>query len=1261
MPVPIPYPDDLPIVAQKEKIIKAVDEHQVIIVSGDTGSGKTTQLPKMCLEAGRGIKKTIGCTQPRRLAATAMAARLAEELEPAGCSGLVGYKIRFQDRTSSRTRIKFMTDGILLAETRQHKKLGAYDTLIIDEAHERSLNIDFLLGYLKQLLAHRKDLKLIITSATIDTEKFSRHFNNAPVIQVSGRAHPVEVRYQPREKDGEELTPVDLAVAAIAKLRCQDRPGDILVFMPTERDIRETMDTLAGKLKDPSGRTGSGPWSNQPLILPLFGRLHPRDQQRIFRPARVEKIVIATNVAETSITVPGIRYVIDTGLARIPMYSPRARTMRMPVAPISRAGCDQRKGRCGRVGPGICIRLYGEDEYKGRPEFTLPEIKRSNLAEVILRMLFHQLGDPGEFPFIDPPARRAIRDGYTLLAELGAIRTEGCRHYLTARGRLMARLPIGPRLARQLIEAQERNALREVQIIVAALAGQDPRMRPADHETEADQAHQRFRVEGSDFLSYLSIWEAFHAVARKKSRNQARKFCKTHFLSYQRMREWQDIHDQPSAILIDEGFEYNRRPAPFDAVHQAILSGYLRNIGLKKAKNIYLGAQDKELMIFPGSSQFNSAGSWIVAAELVETSRLFARTVANINPDWLEPIAGDLCRSSYSRPRWEKKSGQVVADEKVTLFGLVLVAGRKVNYKKVGPTARAEAHAIFIHDALVKGELGGRFPFFEHNGKLMAELEEMENRLRLRGVMVDDQTVFEFYHQRLPDICDRQGLNRVIKEKGDDFLRMNRDDLVKELPDRDRLEQFPKSMVLGDLKLALKYRFEPGTAEDGVTVSLPVDLVGRIDPALFDRPVPGLLVEKITCLLKGLPKAIRRQLIPIPETAAGLAAGISASQGPLLPALEKAIGKEYRLRIDRRDWPGPDTLPPHLRTRFELVDQRGKVLKSSRSLRDLSDRDRLSTATRAVDLIPAALRRQWERDNITEWDFAELPAEIPISDQQEKLLGFAYPALVEEENRTVAIRLAGDREQSCRLTRQGTLALYRRWFPKQFTALKKECRAFLDQKTGWRLLEGLADRKQFLEELFRFVLVEIFSCRNGLIPNEKKFIQQIEKVKENGMYLLANRLLDRVRQVLTERRTTLDLIKKYQPALPGPVAGHDLDFHAHLARILPSDFLRTRSEARIINAIRYCKGLQIRVERARLDPRKDAAKASRLTLFVARLREIESGRRDSSPECAARLAEFEEMIEEFRISLFAPELKTAYPVSAKRLEKKWQELDRACR
>ncbi|MEJ2033721.1 MAG: ATP-dependent RNA helicase HrpA, partial [Deltaproteobacteria bacterium] len=714
----IHFPATLPISNQKEKIVQALREHAVIIVAGDTGSGKTTQLPKMCLAAGLGHKRLIGCTQPRRLAATSVAARVREELGPDG-AGLVGYKIRFEDRTGRNTRIKFMTDGILLAEAQRDPLMRAYEVVIVDEAHERSLNIDFLLGILERLLARRDDLKVIVTSATIDTEKFSRHFGDAPVIEVSGRTYPVEVRYRSHEEEdgGEEISFVDRAVEAVIELRQRERPGDVLVFMPTERDIRETADSLAEAWK--VGDRGA--WSREPIILPLFGRLSGPDQNRIFAPHSGQKIVIATNVAETSVTVPGIHYVVDTGLARISSYNVRARTTKMPVVSVSRASADQRRGRCGRVGPGVCLRLFSEEDYQGRPEFTLPEILRSNLAEVILRMVSLHLGDPADFPFVDPPSPRAIRDGYNLLGELGAI---GADNRLTNRGRIMARLPLDPRISRMILEARDRNCLTEVTVIAAALSIQDPRVRPADKEAEADEAHARFQEESSDFLSFLNIWETFRrTVEQVKSRSRLRKFCKGHYLAYQRLREWLDVHEQIWTILEEENgprarksrqqpFLANSLPAPHEAIHQAVLSGNLRHIGCKKAKNIYQGAGGKELVIFPGSGLYNRAGQWIMAAELVETSNLYARTVAGIKPQWLEPLAGDLCRSTYSSPHWEKRRGQVVALEKVTLFGLIIAANRRVNFGRISP---AEARQIFIQSALIEGEIKGSYRFLERN------------------------------------------------------------------------------------------------------------------------------------------------------------------------------------------------------------------------------------------------------------------------------------------------------------------------------------------------------------------------------------------------------------------------------------------------------------------------------------------------------------------------------------------------------------------
>jgi len=755
----INYPDELPIAAHRDEIIEAIIKHDIVIISGETGSGKTTQLPKMCLEAGRGQKKMIGCTQPRRIAAITVAERVAQELGEK-YSYLVGHKIRFQNKTTKSTKIKFMTDGILLAETRSDHDLLAYDTLIIDEAHERSLNIDFLLGYAKQLLTKRKNLKVIITSATIDTEKFAAHFNKAPIIEVSGRTYPVEVRYRPADENTdnkENNSYIDRAVQEVLDLRRKKESGDILIFMPTERDISETVDLLNQEFNPLTSTKKKGPQKTNIRILPLFGRLRAADQGMVFRHLKVQKIVVATNIAETSVTVPGIRYVIDTGLARISTYNIRARTTSMPVTAISKASCDQRKGRCGRVGPGTCIRLYSQEDFSNRPEFTLPEIKRSNLAEVILRMIDLKLGDPASFPFIDPPVSRSIRDGYALLHELGAIDASESEPRLSANGRIMAMLPLDPRISRMIIEATKHNCLQEVVIIASALAIQDPRIRPAEAEGAADQAHAKFKMHPSDFLSYLKIWDEFNNVPfrgkekdKKKSRSQMRKFCRANFLSYQRLREWQDIYEQVSSTLREEkGFTMNRTPASYEDIHSAILSGFLRNIAFRKEKNVYQGGQSKELMLFPGSVLFNKGGGWIMAAELVETARLYARTAANIKVDWIEPLAGSLCRSTYSNPRWEKKSGQVIANEKVTLFGLVLVASRKKNYAGINETTRREARDIFIHSALIQGELMGRYPFLEHNQELVGRFEKIEDRLRQRNILADEYVLYKFYDSRV--------------------------------------------------------------------------------------------------------------------------------------------------------------------------------------------------------------------------------------------------------------------------------------------------------------------------------------------------------------------------------------------------------------------------------------------------------------------------------------------------------------------------------
>ncbi len=816
------YPENLPITSHKEAIIEKIIRHQVIVIAGDTGSGKTTQLPKMCLEALPENNLLIGCTQPRRIAASTVAARVADELGGAG--EMVGYKIRFHDYTTQSTKIKFMTDGVLLAETRQDRLLSQYGVIIVDEAHERSLNIDFLLGYLKQLLHRRKDLKVIITSATIDTAAFSRHFNNAPIIKVSGRTYPVTIRYNPPEENvsGEKDGELEHCVQTVYDLFTTEPRGDILVFLPTEQDIRDCCQLLEKKIP-------------QAVVLPIFGRLPAGDQKRIFQNFNEVKIVVATNVAETSVTVPGIRYVVDSGLARISFYNVRAKTTSLPVSRISQASCDQRKGRCGRIGPGLCVRLYSEDDFLDRPEFTLPEVKRSNLAEVILQMISLNLGDPEKFPFLDPPFKNAIREGYRLLRELGAINNS---QKLTQRGRIMADLPIDPCIARIIIEAKENNCLREIKIISAALAIQDPRIRPADHEKEADTAHRQFSHPHSDFMVLLNIWNQFHTLdGNSRSWSKLKKYCKTNFLSFQRMREWFDLHTQLSRIIDRrEGFTENGADASYEQIHKSFLAGFLRNLARKKQGNQYQGIHNKELMIFPGSHQFTKGGQWVVAASFIETSRLYALTVATIESIWIEAVAAELCKYSWSSPHWQKKTGQVIADEKVSLFGLIIATGRKVNFGKRSKKNRAAARDIFIQSALVSGELNGSYRFLDHNLALIKKWQDAEEKLRVRNIIADELTLSAFYDQRIPaDVYDQTTFKRFLKrEKNQSFLLMNDDDVLRRRPEENELIDYPLFFSIGTMQLRLEYHFEPGSDRDGVTFRLPYDFAATVTPDILN-------------------------------------------------------------------------------------------------------------------------------------------------------------------------------------------------------------------------------------------------------------------------------------------------------------------------------------------------------------------------------------------------------------------------------------------
>ncbi|MBI5557159.1 MAG: ATP-dependent RNA helicase HrpA [Deltaproteobacteria bacterium] len=1312
----ISYPPILPITSEKERIIEAIRANQVLIIAGDTGSGKSTQIPKMCLEAGRGKKKLIGCTQPRRLAATSVAARVREELGALG--GLVGYKIRFSDHTGHSTRIKFMTDGILLAETQSDRTLQAYDTIIIDEAHERSLNIDFLLGILKKLIVKRVDLKLIITSATIDTEKFSRAYDTAPVIEVSGRTYPVEIRYALQNRDeageatGQELGYVEQAVEAVLDL-CRSSPagGDMLVFMPTERDIRDTAELLDKRFRNDGPRLGIK--EREPEILPLFGRLSGPDQNRIFKKSSSRKIVVSTNVAETSVTVPGIRYVVDTGLARISSYNVRAGTTKLPVTAISRASCDQRAGRCGRVGPGICVRLYSEEDYLGRPQFTLPEIVRSNLAEVILRMIALRLGSPRKFPFIDPPAPRAVNDGYNMLMELGAI-DQG--RNLTPLGQTMARLPLDPRVSRMIVSARENGCLREMVIIAAALSIQDPRIRPAENAKQADEAHNRFRSRRSDFLTYLHLWDLYDELVRQeKSRSALGRFCKNNFLAYQRMREWRDIHEQIWSQLasagssrehhhflksscLSEGEEERekRYDKGYDRIHQAILSGNLRHIGFKKEKNIYQGGQGKELMIFPGSGLFNKAGTWIMAGELVETSRLYGRTVAAIKPEWIEPLAGNLCRRSYSAPHWEKKYGQVTALEKVTLFGLVIEAGRRVNF---GPIKPGEARQIFIQSALVEGECGGHFLFLEKNQQLIAQLSDLEDRMRRRDILVDDFLLHDFYDGRLPeDVFDRAGLVRLLKKhREDDFLLMKREDILRQLPERDELADYPRQIHCGELTLPLSYSFKPGEENDGVTVNIPAELTGHVQAEKFEWLVPGLLLEKVVFLLKGLPKSIRRHLIPIPRTAAELLTLLRPYEGSLYQQLEELIMRRFRQQIDRSFWPR-DSLPKHLKMCYQLVDGAGKAVARGREFAALVRTPCPSSPVPHLD----TLRSQWEKKMVREWDFDAVPQRLPVKDQHGRLAGFAFPGLLAEGDGSVSLRLFGDAEQRARETVAGLRALYCLQFAAQCKALQKD---LLLPRSSWFLYEGIASHEQFHEDLQTFALTEIFRCRDGLIPSRQEFEQTIATVKGGVLHVMAKAIMDLVVDVLRERRAVLAYLSDMEKASRinpklhsdqdregkraatrqymeygeephsaadkgiglkaawtktklGVTADDCRNFRQEVARLLPPRFLREVDGAKLKRIPRYLKALRIRLERKMLNPAKDAEKETQLAVHQQRLRQLLE-MQNLTCEQLRLVLEFDAMIEEFKVSLFAQELKTVVPISAKRLEKLWQETKRA--
>jgi len=1247
----VTYPPSLPITAHRGEIVSAIRSHRVVIVTGETGSGKTTQLPKMCLEAGRGIHGYIGCTQPRRIAAVTVAQRISEEMGDV-VGAAAGYKIRFEEKLNRNSYIKIMTDGILLMEAQSDPRLNDYDTLIVDEAHERSLNIDFVLGMLKTLTARRKNLRVIITSATIDTEKFSRAFDQAPIIEVTGRLYPVEVRYEPfapGDGDSAEADYVEAAVSAVDDIERTREGGDVLIFMPTEQDIRETCDLLKGRRELDA------------TILPLYARLPSAEQRRVFRPGRGRKIVVATNVAETSITIPGIRYVIDTGLARIARYNPRTRTSGLPVEPISRSSADQRMGRCGRVRNGVCIRLYSREDYEERPLFTPPEILRANLAEVVLRMLALRIGDISTFPFIDPPGPRNVKAGYELLEELGAIerssgQPEGPGPYvLTARGKAMARMPFDPRVARMIIEADKEGCVGDVAVIAAALSTQDPRRRPHEQEKEAERVQSVFVHPASDFLTFLNIWNRYHeALAVRKTRGQMRKFCNQHFLSYRRMREWQDVHGQIRDIMAEEKIHTRKDRAGakepgdpsilYGKIHRSILSGYLSNIALRVEKNLYRTGGGREATIFPGSGLYGRGGNWIVAAEFVETTRRFARTAAHVEEAWLETIGGPLCRYTYSNPRWDRKRGETVADEQVTLYGLPVVSGRTASYGKVHPD---EATTLFIQGALVDGDLDRLPPFLIHNRRVVEEIRGMEEKLRRRNLLVDRDVLIRFYEDRLGVIFDIRTLQKLIRERGSDgFLRMTKEDVLQTLPDDEELSLYPDDWTFGKKSLPLTYRFEPGKPDDGVTLDIPVGLLHALSQETLEWGVPGLFKEKIEALLRGLPKAYRTRLSPIARTVDAVLEKIAWGKGSLAQALSDALRRQCNVNIPPAAWL-TIAVPEHLKMRLNILDSNRKTVASGRDLGLLKEQAAPGEETAAI----SEARRKWERDGIRTWDFETLPSRIEVEDDQ-GLLAIFYPALTAGQE-GVGLRLFKDRKEADHAHRAGVIALFEEHFKKELRYLRKNLALTgVMEKAAVYLGGGRSLEERICRETFRRLF--------GLpIRSRKDFLREAED-KASKILPSAQALIEELRPVLEAYVRTRQTLQELEGSAPSGRNWKEFfsDVRGHLDRLMPGNFLEEHPPQRWPDLARYMKALSLRAEKGLLNQGKDRLRAAEIRKFDDRLRELRAGLAPSaSDEKKENIDGWAWMIEEYRLSLFAQELKTAYPVSSKRLLTRLREIE----
>ncbi|WUS98224.1 ATP-dependent RNA helicase HrpA [Streptomyces sp. NBC_00708] len=1237
----VTYPEQLPVSQKKDEILEAIRDHQVVIVAGETGSGKTTQIPKICMELGRGVRGMIGHTQPRRIAARTVAERIADELNtPLGEA--VGWKVRFTDQVNpDATFVKLMTDGILLAEIQTDRELLAYDTIIIDEAHERSLNIDFLLGYLARLLPRRPDLKVVVTSATIDPERFSRHFGEAPIIEVSGRTYPVEVRYRPLlEEDGEDSDRDQITAICDAVDELQSEgPGDVLVFLSGEREIRDTADAL-GKRN-----------LRHTEVLPLYARLSHAEQHRVFQRHTGRRIVLATNVAETSLTVPGIKYVIDPGTARISRYSHRTKVQRLPIERISQASANQRKGRCGRTSDGICIRLYSEDDFLTRPEFTDAEILRTNLASVILQMTAAGLGDIEKFPFIDPPDHRNIRDGVQLLQELGALDAaeKDPKKRLTPLGRKLSQLPVDPRLARMVVEADRNGCVREVMVIAAALSIQDPRERPSDKQTQADQQHARFKDETSDFLAFLNLWRYIREQQKERGSSSFRRMCKQEYLNFLRIREWQDIYAQLRTVAKQMGIELNEDDAPEQSVHTSLLAGLLSHIGLKDTEKYeYLGARSAKFAIFPGSALFKKQPRFVMSAELVETSRLWARVNARVEPEWIEPVAQHLLKRTYSEPHWEKDQAAVMAYERVTLYGVPIVAQRKINFGRIDQETSRD---LFIRNALVEGDWRTHHQFFHDNRKLLGEVEELEHRARRRDILVDDETLFDFYDQRIPEhIVSGAHFDSWWKHKRrdePDALDFERSMLINEKAGAVTKDDYPDSWRQGKLKFRVTYQFEPGADADGVTVHIPLQVLNQVTSEGFDWQIPGLREEVVTELIRSLPKPIRRHYVPAPNYADKFLDRAVPLQEPLPATLARELQRMVGVPVTADDF-DLSRVPDHLKITFRITDERRRRVAEDKDLEALKLQLR-PKARQALSKAAAATAgpsgESIERSGLKDWTIGTLNKvfETRRAGQPVK----AYPALVDQEGAaagTVAVRLFDTEAEQQQAMWRGTRKLILLNIPVNPAKFAS------DKLTNQQKLALSRNPHGSIQALFDDCATaaadRLIAAHGGPAWDEASFRTLYDKVRADLVDLTV-RTIGQVQQILAAWQACERRLKATNSLV---LINNVTDVRDHLARLMPPGFVTATGLRRLPDLMRYLVAEDRRLQQMPTNVQRDTTRMEKVhemqDEYAWLLEQLPKGR-----PVPQEVLDIRWMIEELRVSYFAHALGTAFPVSDKRIVK----------